>query len=54
MGVEVKWSGVRSNRLMEMRLSKKGPKVETKSGGIMTIMCKVGLKVNLMWGGNKG
>ena len=32
----------------------KGTESGNKSGVIMTIKCKVGLKVNLMWGGNKG
>ena len=25
-----------------------------KSGELMTVKCKIGLKVNLMWGGNRG
>ena len=30
MRVEAKWSGVRSNRLMAIRIERKGPRVETK------------------------
>ena len=50
MGVEGKleWSEIESID------GKKGPNVEAKSGGMKTIMCEVGLKVNLMWGGIKG
>ena len=32
----------------------KGIESGNKSGGIMTIICEVGLKVNLMWGWIKG
>ena len=45
MKVEVKWSGVRSNRSVGMRLSKKGPKVGTKWRNNDNKLCKSGLNV---------